>query len=67
MVADVKDNAEAVREFYRRQGEKRELARILEILESCPFIWMGETQLIQISRDSLIKLIKKEEVNVQTK
>jgi hypothetical protein len=26
-------NAETVREFYRRQGEQRELARIIAILE----------------------------------
>jgi hypothetical protein len=51
-------SAEAVREFYRRQGEARELKRILAILETTPFIWAGDYQIIQTSRDQLIKEIK---------
>lgn len=51
-------SAEKSREFYRRQGECREQERIIKILESTPFIWMGEKQLIQVSRDELITLIK---------
>ncbi len=53
-------NAEKVREFYRRQGELREQNRIVKLLENQSFIWMGEKQLIQISRDDLISLIKGE-------
>jgi len=63
MVADVKDNAEAVREFYRRQGEKRERTRILEILEKIT----NAPDCFELDVNALIQLIKKEEVNVQTK
>jgi hypothetical protein len=54
------DPAERTREFYRKQGEQRELQRILQILETTPFIWAGDLQLIQTSRNELIKLIKGE-------
>ena len=54
------ESAENVREFYRRQGEQRERARIIELLEKTAFIWVGEMQLMQISRDNLLTLIKEE-------
>jgi hypothetical protein len=53
-------NAEKSREFYRRQGECRERERIIKLVELQSFIWMGEKQLIQISKDELINLIKEE-------
>jgi hypothetical protein len=39
-------------------GTKTEQQRIVDLLEHTPFIWMGDVQLIQTSRDELIKLIK---------
>jgi len=63
MVADVKDNAEAVREFYRRQGEQRERERIIRLLEN----QHNFDQIFLDAVDQVISLIKKEEVNVQTK
>jgi hypothetical protein len=53
-------NADKSREFYRRQGECRERERIIKLVELQSFIWMGEKQLIQISKDELINLIKEE-------
>ena len=42
------------------QGVKREQERIVSLLESTPFIWAGDWQLIQVSRDELIKQVKGE-------
>ena len=53
-------NADKSREFYRRQGECRERERIIKLVELQSCIWMGEKQLIQISKDELINLIKEE-------
>lgn len=52
------DHAERVREYYRKQGEKREQERIIRLIESIPFIWMGDVQLMQVSRDEVIDQIK---------
>lgn len=41
-------------------GIDTEQKRIIAVVESLPFIWMGDTQLIQISRDEVVKLIKGE-------
>ena len=57
-ISEQMKTSERVREFYRRQGECRERERIIKILESTPFIWMGDKQFIQVSRDDLIELIK---------
>jgi len=53
-----RDGGESVREYYRRQGEKREQERIIELLQRLPFIWAGTTQMIQTSRNELINLIE---------
>jgi len=37
-----------------------ERERIIKLVELQSFIWMGEKQLIQISKDELINLIKEE-------
>lgn len=58
-------NAEKVREFYRRQGAMREKNRIVKLLTNQPFIWMGEKQLLQTSKDQLIALIKGETNELQ--
>lgn len=42
------------------QGKALELKRILGILESTPFLWMGKDQIIQVSRDALIQIVKEE-------
>lgn len=42
-------------------GRAEEQERIVKLLETVPFIWMGEKQLVQISRDELIALIKGEQ------
>jgi hypothetical protein len=42
------------------QGKALELKRILGILESTPFLWMGNSQIIQVSRDALIQIVKEE-------
>jgi hypothetical protein len=39
-------------------GQKTEQERIIKLLERTSFIWMGNVQLIDTSRDELIKLIK---------
>lgn len=41
-------------------GVKTERERIIRLLTNQPFIWMGEKQLIQVSRDELIALIKEQ-------
>lgn len=41
-------------------GAKQEQERIISLLESTPFIWAGDWQLIQVSRDELIKQVKGE-------
>jgi len=41
-------------------GAKDERNRIIKVLENQPFIWMGEKQLLQISKDALIALIRGE-------
>jgi len=53
-----RDHAERVREYYRQQGAEREQQRIIDLMLGVPFIWAGTTQMIQTSRDELIKLIK---------
>lgn len=42
------------------QGSRKERERILHILETTPFIWMGDVQLVQVGRQHLIDLIKGE-------
>ena len=54
------EHAERVRDFYRNQGVAKERERIIELIESLPFIWGGTTQMIQTSRDEVIALIKGE-------
>jgi len=54
------NNAENVREFYRRQGEQRELARIIEILEEDSLGIQGCGCCSQSSIEDLILLIKGE-------
>lgn len=46
------------RAFENGRAEERE--RVVKLLESVPFIWMGDKQLVQVSRDELIALIKGE-------
>lgn len=41
-------------------GKSEEQQRIINLLERTPFIWMGDVQLIQTSKDKLIELIKGE-------
>jgi hypothetical protein len=41
-------------------GISKEQQRIINLLERTPFIWMGDVQLIQTSKDKLIELIKGE-------
>lgn len=55
--------SEKLNEWIERafeNGRAEEQERIVKLLETVPFIWMGEKQLIQISRDELIALIKGE-------
>ncbi len=55
--------SEKLNEWIERayqNGKKEEQDRIVKLLENQSFIWMGEKQLIQISRDDLIALIKGE-------
>jgi len=59
----VGDSAEKVREFYRRQGEERELARIIEILEEDSLDIQGCGCCSNNSIQDLIALIKGE-INV---
>ena len=42
-------------------GQKTEQERIIKLIERTSFIWMGDVELIDISRDELIKLIKEAE------
>ena len=39
-------------------GIKTEQERIIKLIERTSFIWMGDVELIDTSRDELIKLIK---------
>jgi len=39
-------------------GQKTERDRIIKLLEKTSFIWMGNVQLMNISRDELIKQIE---------
>jgi len=39
-------------------GANQEQERIVAILESTPFVWAGDVQLIQVSRNKLIEIIK---------
>jgi hypothetical protein len=39
-------------------GQKTERERIIKLIERTSFIWMGDVELIDTSRDELIKLIK---------
>jgi hypothetical protein len=41
-------------------GIKTEQERIIKLIERVSFIWMGDVELIDTSRDELIKLIKGE-------
>jgi hypothetical protein len=41
-------------------GKSLEQKRIVGILESTPFLWMGRDQIIQVSRDALIQKVKEE-------
>jgi ATP-dependent exoDNAse (exonuclease V) alpha subunit len=53
------NNAETVREFYRRQGEQRELARIIAILEEDSLCIQGCGCCSENTLEDLIALIKK--------
>jgi len=53
-------SAEKTREFYRRQGEKRERERIIELLTRQSFFWTGDKQNLTLGKDELIALIKGE-------
>jgi hypothetical protein len=53
--------SEKLNEWIQRafeNGRLEEQERIVKLLETVPFIWMGEKQLVQVSRDDLIALIK---------
>lgn len=39
-------------------GVTQERKRIVELIERLPFIWVGDTQLIQVSRNDVVALIK---------
>ena len=55
--------SEKLNEWIERayeNGKSEEQQRIINLLETTPFIWMGDVQLIQTSRDELITLIKGE-------
>lgn len=39
-------------------GQKFEQQRIIDLIERLSFIWVGDTQLIQVSRQDVIALIK---------
>lgn len=55
--------SEKLNEWIQRafeNGRLEEQERIVKLLETVPFIWMGEKQLVQVSRDDLIALIKGE-------
>jgi hypothetical protein len=40
------------------RGIQQERDRVLGLLELLPFIWAGDTQMLTISRDALIDLVK---------
>lgn len=42
-------------------GVTQEVKRIVDLVERLPFIWVGDTQLIQVSRDDVVALIKADE------
>lgn len=55
--------SEKLNEWIERafeNGRAEEQERIVKLLETVPFIWMGDKQLVQVSRDELIALIKGE-------
>jgi hypothetical protein len=62
----VGDSAEKVREFYRRQGEERERARLMELLKEQNVIRnCGVTgKLVFVNCNTLEVLYLKEEINV---
>jgi hypothetical protein len=45
-------------ERMRNFGAYEERERITKLIETLPFIWMGDIQLIQTSRDELVKMIR---------
>jgi hypothetical protein len=53
------NSAENVREFYRRQGEQRELARIIAIIEEDSLCIQGCGCCLENTLEDLIALIKK--------
>jgi len=63
------NNAETVREFYRRQGEEREQQRIVHLLEDM-LVTALETETNQGTQtawviQNALALIKKEKLNVE--
>jgi hypothetical protein len=62
----VGESAEKVREFYRRQGEERERARLIELLKEQNVIRnCGATgKLVFVNCNTLEVLYLKEDVNV---
>jgi hypothetical protein len=62
----VGESAEKVREFYRRQGEERERARLIELLKEQNVIRnCGATgKLVFVNCNTLEVLYLKEEINV---
>jgi hypothetical protein len=62
----VGESAERVREFYRRQGEERERARLMELLKEQNVIRnCGATgKLVFVNCNTLEVLYLKEEINV---
>lgn len=41
-------------------GVSQEAKRIVDLIERLPFIWVGDTQLIQVSRQDVIDLIRQD-------
>lgn len=52
------DTLRALMDETSAVATKDELARVIKIIEQTPFIWMGDTQAIQISRDKLIESLQ---------
>lgn len=40
------------------RGQKNEQKRVLDLLQLLPFIWAEDKQMLTISRDALIELVK---------
>ena len=59
-ISERMNTAERVREYYRRQGEKREQERIVALLELQSFFWTGDKQTLTLGKDEVIALIKGE-------